>query len=214
MKNRVLVVCARRYNGHELWTALGVMVHRGHSPTVVSTDYIIQDEITLRPNRIDKVLADLPEAAEVPEEFDALMIVSGNMADTEAYWSDKKVLKIVDAFEALHRPIAAICCSVPTVRNAAKNKKVSYFPLVRSKHLLVNAGALPQTVAMTRCDNLVTAEHQMATEVWAEEFCNLMEDLPQQHFFHDSGFVPKGRERKPIPEVERLKKQKLANRGG
>lgn len=205
----VLVICARRYNGHELWTALGVITNRGHTVEVVSTDRIIQDEITLRPNRIARTLDDL-DVNHVTEEFESLMIVSGNMADTEAYWKDERVLKIVHLMEQVLRPIAAICCSVPTVRNAAKNKKVSYFPLLRSKHLLESAGAIPQTIAMTRDANLVTAEHQMATQVWAEEFCNLLEHKPQEHFFEDSGFVPKGRERKPIPELERLKRSKTA----
>jgi putative intracellular protease/amidase len=157
----------------------------------------------MEPNRILRTISDVSPENTV-ESFDGLMIVSGNMADTEYYWKHERVLAYVETFNNQNKPIAAICCSVPTIRNAAKGKRVSFFPLVRSKTLLVSCGALPQTVTISRDDNLVTAEHQMASEVWANEFCNLIEGIPQQAIFHDSGFVPKGRERKPNKEVARL----------
>jgi putative intracellular protease/amidase len=202
--SHVLVVCARRYNGHELWTALGVMKNRGHTFEVVSTDYIIQDEITMQPTRIKRTIDEVnPDDVE-----DGFMIVSGNMRDTEAYWKNDRVLSYFHYADANALPIAAICCSVPTARFAAKGKRVSFFPLVRSGQLLVDAGAIPTTVALTRDGNLVTAEHQMASEMWAEEFCNMLEGKPQEYFFHDSGFVPRGSERKPIPGLEVIKNAK------
>jgi putative intracellular protease/amidase len=201
--SHVLVVCARRYNGHELWTALGVIQQRGHTFELISTDYVIQDEITMQPNRIKRTIDDV--AAIEMNDFDAFMIVSGNMKDTEAYWKDDRVLKYIDVANASAKPIAAICCSVPTVRQAATGKKVSFFPLVRSKQLLSEAGAVLQTVALTVDQNLVTAEHQMASQMWAEEFCNMIEGKPPEYTFVDSGYTPKGRERMPIPIVEELR---------
>lgn len=206
--SHILVVCARRYNGHELWTALGVIKERGHTFEVVSTDYVIQDEITMQPNRIKHVIEEKTYTA---EEFDAFMVVSGNMADTEAYWRHPGVLKFIEDANTLGHPIAAICCSVPTIREAAKDKKVSFFPLLRSRELLKNAGAVLMTVALTRDQNLVTAEHQMASQMWAEEFCNLIEGKPTQYKLQDSGFVPMGNERKPIPAVENIKKKGKSN---
>jgi len=201
----VLVVCARRYNGHELWVALGVMKQRGHTFELISTDYVIQDEITMRPNRIKRIIDEV-DAIEIEEgKFDAFMIVSGNMADTEAYWKHERVLTYIGTANAMSLPIAAICCSVPTIRGAAGGKKVSFFPLVRSRKLLSEAGADLQTVALTRDRNLVTAEHQMASQMWADEFCNLIEGLEPTYTFTDSGYTPKGRERMPIPEVEALR---------
>lgn len=203
--SNVLVVCARRYNGHELWVALGVLALRGHSFEVISTDTIIQDEITMQPNKIERTIYDVTQDS--ANDFDALMIVSGNMDDTEAYWKERRVLDYVDTFNAVGKPIAAICCSVPTVRNAAKDKKVSFFPLLRSRALLREAGAILQTVALSRDQNLVTAEHQMASEMWANEFCNVLEGKPQEYHLVDSGFVPRGRERKPIKQLVRLQKR-------
>lgn len=203
--SHILVVCARRYNGHELWTALGVIKQRGHTFELVSTDYVIQDEITMRPNRIKRIIPEV-DPVEIDEgKFDAFMIVSGNMDDTGAYWKHDRVLKYISTANTHSLPIAAICCSVPTIREAAGGKKVSFFPLVSSRRLLEDAGAILQTVALTTDQNLVTAEHQMASQMWAEEFCNLIEGLPPQYHFSDSGYVPKGHERMPIPAVEDLR---------
>jgi putative intracellular protease/amidase len=182
--SKVLVVCARRYNGHELWTALGVMQERGHEFEVVSTDKTIKDELTLRP--------------------DAIMIVSGNMKDTEAYWDDKTVLKLISDINQDDGVVAAICCSVPTIRQVANGKQVSFYPLVRSRERLRDAGAILKTVALTVDGRLVTAEHQMATQMWAEEFCNVLEGLPPEYNLQDSGYVPKGRPRRITPELQKI----------
>ena len=71
------------------------------------------------------------------------------------------------------------------------------------------AGAILNEVTLTRDQNIVTAEHQMASQMWAEEYCNLLEDLPTEHVFELSGFVPRGRPRKD-PEVLAELKRKLA----
>lgn len=205
--SHVLVVCARRYNGHELWTALGVIKERGHTFELISTDYIIQDEITMRPNRIKRIIDEVSPDEITEGKFDAFMVVSGNMADTEAYWKHERVLEYIARADEQDKPIAAICCSVPTIRNVTKDKKVSFFPLVRSRMLLEDAGAVLMTVALTRDKNLVTAEHQMASQMWAEEFCNLIEGKPTEYVLSESGYVPKGRERMPIPEVEDLRRK-------
>lgn len=201
--SNVLVVCAKRYNGHELWTALGVMQSRGHTFEVVSQETIIRDELTLQPNSIKRTVYEV--APEELDSFDGIMIVSGNMADTERYWDDKHVLQLIEGTNQQDKAVAAICCSVPTVRYAAEGKKVSFYPLVRSRERLTNAGAILQTVAVTVDDKLVTAEHQMATQMWAEEFCNVLEGKPQEHILQDSGYVPKGRPRKVSPELQRIR---------
>lgn len=208
----VLIVVARKYNGHEFWTALGVLSDRGHTYTVVSTDKIIADEINL--NHQTRIEHTLDEDV-APMLKDALMIISGNMADTERNWYHPKVLNLVERANEAGMPIAAICCSVPAIRGAAKDKRVSFFPLVRSKDLLTRAGAIPAGTVMTRDQNLVTAEHQMATEYWAEEFCNLLEGKPPEHVFTLTSFkapgfpakLPAGIEK--IGPVMEMKKKKV-----
>lgn len=207
---KVLVVCARRYNGHELWTFLGVLQEAEIDFEVISTSTLVEDEVTYQPNLIDRTLDDV----ESVKGFDGLAFVSGNMKDTEAYWDDPRTLRYVRQAVDMNIPIAAICCSVPTVRYAANGKKVSYFPLLRSTELLERAGALCQTISITVDGKLVTAEHQMATQTWAEAYVRVLNgDLEVDLGLQDSGFVPGGKgRRKPDPEFVRL--QEISRRTG
>jgi len=201
---KVLIVVAKRYNGHELWTTLGILQEAGIEFEVISSQTLISDEITHQPNSIERAIDDVH-----PDElknFDGLMIISGNMQDTEAYWDHPRVLEYVDMAQKLDIGIAAICCSVPTIRNAAEGKKVSFYPLVRSKFKLEQAGAICQTISITVDGKLVTAEHQMATQTWAESFTEVLKGEPLSLELQDSGFIPEGRtERKLHPRLERLR---------
>jgi len=189
---RLLVICAKRYNGHELWTLLGVLKQRGHTFEVVSQATLIRDELTLRPNTIDRTVYEVhPDKT---GEFDAVVVVSGNMQDTEAYWTDKHVEALLHEFRGAGKVVGAICCSVPTLAPVAKGVHVSYFPLVRSKQRLRNYGAILEPVSLT-VDveaRMATAENQMISQMWAEELSNLLEDLPPKYHLQPSGFVPKG----------------------
>jgi putative intracellular protease/amidase len=197
----VLVVVAQHFNGHELWTSLGVIQRAGHTFEVVSTDVHISDEVTGKRALIKRTLKDVPSL----EGFDALMFVSGNMADTELYWSLKGPLSYVREALSKDLPIAAICCSVPTIREAAKGKRVSFFPLIRSRKLLVDAGAIPSSVSLSVDGKLVTAEHQMMSQMWAEAFAEVLSGRNPTITLVDSKYTPRGNERKPIPGVEYLK---------
>lgn len=197
----VLLVCAKFYNGHELWTTLGVLQEQGHTFEVASTELVIADEITFSGNRVERTIYDIPNI----DEFDAIMFVSGNMQYTEAHWDNEKILSFVDEARERDIPIAAICCSVPIIRKAAKGKKVSFFPLLRSAERLEREGAILQTVSLTADGKLVTAEHQMMTQMWAESFCLVMDGKDGDPGLEDSGFQPGGWERKPDPDIEHMK---------
>lgn len=198
--SNLLVICAKRYNGHELWTLLGVLQARGHSFEVVSQATLIKDELTLRPNTIARTVWEVKPSEEV-DKFDGVIVVSGNMSDTEAYWKDTHVEEILKTFKSADKVVAAICCSVPTLAPVARDVKVSFFPLMRSKHRLRDYGAILQTTSLTVDGKMITAENQMMSEMWGEEICNVLEGKPLQHVLYDSGFVPKGSERRMSPEV-------------
>jgi putative intracellular protease/amidase len=198
---KVLVVCSRRYNGHELWTFLGVLHEGGILAEVISTDTLIMDEITFQPNTIERTLDDV----ETLDGFDGLAFISGNMKDTEATWRNPRALSYVRQAQERDIPIAAICCSVPIVRHAAEGKKVSFFPLIRSGIMLEEAGAILQTVSITVDGKLVTAEHQMATQLWAESFVKVLNGEKVKLGLKDSGFTPGGTPRKPDPDLQRLR---------
>lgn len=199
MTSHLLVICAKRYNGHELWTLLGVLQNRGHTFEVVSQELLVRDELTLRPNTIKRLVYDVSDSDAT--DFDAVCVVSGNMADTEAYWTDLHVLNLLTAFRRQDKVTAAICCSVPTLAPICEGVKVSYFPLMRSRDRLAEYGAILQPTSLTVDGNTITAENQMITEMWAEEICNVLEGKPQEHIMQDSGFVPKGSERRMDPAV-------------
>jgi hypothetical protein len=46
----------------------------------------------------------------------------------------------------------------------------------------------------------------MASQMWAEEFCNMLEGKETEYTLTDSGFVPRGNERKPLPGWDRVVK--------
>jgi len=197
----VLIVVARRYNGHELWTTLGTLRQRGHTTEVLSTSLFIADEVTGAMNTIRRLIKDVPRI----DEFDAVMFISGNMKDTEAYWHNSTTLGYVDQAIKRSIPVAAICCSVPTVRKAARGKRVSFFPLIRSRELLEHEGAILQTVSLSVDEKLVTAENQMVTQMWAEAFCDMLEGKESNIHLIDSGFTPGKRPKKPDPTLQHLR---------
>lgn len=200
--SHLLVICAKRYNGHELWTLLGIVQKRGHSFEVVSQDTLIKNELTLQPNTIERKVWDVDPAEHT--KYDAIVVVSGNMSDTESYWSDPHVEKLLRTFREGNKLCAAICCSVPTLAPICTGVKVSFFPLMRSRDRLRRHKAVLQTTSLSidkQFGGTITAENQMMSWMWAEEICNHLEGKPPQHVFHDSGFVPKGSERRMSPEV-------------
>lgn len=178
---------------------MGVVQERGHKFEVVSQETLIRDELTLCPNTIVRTVYEVESA----NAFDGVAIVSGNMQDTEAYWTDNHVQAIIRDFAKSGRICAAICCSVPTLAPVATNVRVSYFPLIRSKQRLEDYGAIPQNLSLTVDGNFITAENQMLTQMWAEEICNALEGKPVEHKLHESGFTPKGSERRMLPEVRK-----------
>ena len=126
MNRKLLVVCAKRYNGHELWTLLGILKKRGHKFEVVSQDTLIRDELTLRPHKIERTVHEV-DITTSAEDNDAIVVVSGNMVDTEAYWTGKHVIALLEAYKQQGKVCAAICCSVPTLGPVVSGVKVSYF---------------------------------------------------------------------------------------
>lgn len=201
---RVLIVVAKRYNGHELWTTLGILQQAEIEFEVISEQTLISDEITREANTIARTIYDV-DPNEL-NDFDGLMFISGNMQDTESYWSNSVTLSFVDMALELDLVLAAICCSVPTIRNAAKDKRVSFYPLIRSRIILEDAGAICETISITVDGNLVTAEHQMATQTWAESFVKVLKNEPVTLNLRDSGFEPMGKtERRLHPRLERLR---------
>lgn len=197
----VLIVVARRFNGHELWTTLGVLQNAGHTFEVRSTSNHIEDEVTGKKISIKNVIGDPFEAS----NYEGILIISGNMADTEYYWKHETVLHYIAAVHNQGSPVGAICCSVPTIRKVARGRRVSFFPLVRSRELLEREGAILSTTSLSVDGKLVTAENQMVSQMWAEAFAEILHGRDPRVNLKDSGFTPGGWERKPMAELENIR---------
>lgn len=169
---KTLIVAANRYNGHELWCSLGVLKQNNIESTVIAREPVISDEITGFAVNTHFTLDTFD--IENLKDYACLIFISGNMSDTEAHWKDQRILTLVREAMKLNILIGAICCSVPTIREAAKNKRVSYFPLHRSRDLLREAGAILSTLSISIDDKLVTAENQMCTQTWIESIVHIL----------------------------------------
>ena len=193
---KVLVICAKRYNGHELWTLLKRLREYGHDFEVVSAKKVIRDELTLEPNSIDRTFYEVP-VSEV-SKFDGVSVVSGNMKDTEAYWTNEKVLSLLNEFRHHNKVVSAICCSVPTLAPVCKGIRVAPFPLVRARQRLLLYGAILDPVSICVDQQTVTAENQMMSYLWGNCISELLQGkepslnfAPSRYAAHFRGKTPR-----------------------
>lgn len=206
---KVLVIVSRRYNGHELWTTLGVLQEAKIEFEVVATTKVIADEVSGQVNSNERTLDDI-DPNEMGDVFQGLLVVSGFTSDTMLHWNHKKVQAIVERVAELRLPIGAICVSVPTIRKAVNGKTVSCYPLVQSKELLRQAGANISSISISVDNNVVTAEHQMNTQMWAETFVKVCKGETPKLDLQDSHYTPMGHtERRLHPLLERARGSKL-----
>lgn len=203
--SHVLIICARRYNPHALYTVMNVLNDKGHSMTIVSTDIVIQDMFTGEPFRIQMTL---DTAGQFRTVSAGVIFVDGETRDTQLLWAHDRVLELASEFN-FHskRPIAAIGTAVPCIRLVACNRKVSFFPLnLEMKELILKAGAVPSGKTVTRDHNIVTGEHSQSAELVAVEFCNLLDGAPWELVWHDSEFKPDGRKPRPVDLIDKIKR--------
>jgi len=198
----MLVLVSRRYNYTELWVTLKMFIARGHTFEIASTHQVIRSETSTDYNRVQRLVSEVPSM----KGFDGIVIISGNPEDTEKFWYDRHVQDLVQEASRTDLTIAGICAAVPAIRPAVRNKKVSYYPLIRSRDLLTEAGALLQTTSLSTDGRVVTAENESVTTMWATNICDVAEGKSPTYVLNPSTFKRKLRERKPIKELEALKK--------
>lgn len=203
--SHVLVICARRYDPHALYTVMDVLSDKGHTMTIVSTDIVIQDMYTGEPFRIQMMLDTVGQFKTVSN---GVIFVDGDTRDTQILWSDPRVLEMVAGFNSgPKRPIAAIGTAVPCVRLVAYHRQVSFFPLnLEMRELILKAGAEPSYKTVTRDQNIVTGEHSQSAKLVAEEFCNLLDGASWELVWHDSEFKPDGRKPRPVDLIDKIKR--------
>ena len=161
---KALIIVSKFYNGHELFVTLKELKDAKFEWTVLSSELVIEDEVTHKMFKID---GKYNEVKVDVDEYDILFVVSGAFKPTKAHWKDPVVLGIVKRFYDAGKVMAAICCSVPTIRIAVSGKRVARFPLIEEDDLLKQAGAILTGKSVEVDGKVITAEHQMASQVWA-----------------------------------------------
>src|ERR1700752_735459 len=169
---KVLAVVSRRYNGNEFWISLQVLGTAEIQVDVCSTNLIIRDEVKDTAHRIKMLVSDLASVSGA--DYDGITVISGNPMDTEKYYTDVHVQRLIKELDDLGKPLAGICAGVPALAPAVRGKKVSWFPLQKSREILTAAGAILTDVGLTVDQNVVTAENEWQTRVWAEAFRDLL----------------------------------------
>jgi putative intracellular protease/amidase len=198
----LLIVVSQRYNYEEFWVTLRILKHRGHTFDIVSTGLKIRPETSDKINVLSKTVYEIPSMA----GYAGIVIISGNPKDTEKYWHDKHAQMLVKQAVENNIVIAGICAAVPAVRLATRNKKVSYFPLIKSRELLEENGAILIGTSLAVDGKLVTAENEAMTEMWATNIADVLEDKLPTYILEKSSFKRKEIPRKDVPELEYLKK--------
>lgn len=165
---KALIIVSTLYNARELWGTMKILKNNDIDFEVISLNKncIIQDEEGPETIKIHGSVDDF--ILRTIEDFDALFIISGALKETMDHWHHKKIRRIVNRFNEQEKVIAAICCSVPTIRYVCKGKKVAFFPLAESRALLKDAGAVDSKMSLMIDGRIITAETQIATKPWAQ----------------------------------------------
>ncbi len=205
---KVLLVTPPRYNPLELWPTLSTLTKSDIEWQVVSSVNIISDEEATEAFAVD-LITDI-EA----KDYDGLLIISGgDIKEATIYRDDESIMHLVEEMNQTGIPIGAICRAVPLVRTIAKGKRVSTYPIMALKTLLEEAGAILQNVSISIDGNLITAEHEQAAHIWAEQFVKMLKGEPADLNLVDSGFEPVGKtERRLHPRLEKLRGTDVSGR--
>jgi len=198
--SHVLVVVSRRYNPGEFWHSLKALKRRGHTFDVVSSAYTITSEVKNTPNKLSMLIGDVTSM----NKYMGILIISGNPADTELFWHHTGCLSLVEQANAQGKVVAAVCSAVPTIRYAAKGKRVSVYPLIKSQILLEDAGAILSGVSLSTDGNIITAENEQMTDMWIANVCDVLEGKRPSYVMNPSPFKRKLRTRARDPELQHL----------
>lgn len=201
---KILVVTARRFNPREFWGVLKPLQQNGYQCDVVGLVDVVWSEDESPSYALEHTVYDVDSL----EDYVGIVFISGNPEDTEALWHDEKCRELAREAGAQELVIGAVCSAVPAIRDAADGYKVSVYPLQRSLFLLRMAGAEPVEVSLQTDRNIVTAENEQMTEMWVENFLDVLEGRPPTHVLEKSPFEHRTYERPAIPELERIKEVK------
>jgi putative intracellular protease/amidase len=184
-----------------------VLKDRGMQVTVSSYEPVIFGEMNHTAHNIKVLWNDLDIT-----QFDGMMVVGGNPLATKWLWEDPQLRRFVETMAHANKPCAGICGGVAMMRYACKGKKVTFYPIRQAREALMEVGAIPVHVSIVRDGNVLTGEHRLIAEQWANEFCNMLEGKPTNIVEEDqTPFRPKSKPRS-VSQTERMLRTYRENR--
>lgn len=202
---KVLILISRRYNPRELWGALKVLQQANIAMDLCSTGLVVQNEENPKEAFTLSMTVDVLKSR-TSKDYSGVMVISGNPKDTEVYYKDVHVQRLIKELNQDNKPIAGICAAVPSIAPAVKGKKVSWFPLMKSREILTRAGAILTEVGLTLDQNVITAENEWMTKPWSEAFRDMvLGKEPVIPVLVPSGHRPKQIPRRKNPILEALR---------
>ena len=154
---RVLIMATNRFEESELFGPRAILLEKGATVTLASLD---RAEImaTVHDTPGKTITPDLTIAEAQAEDYDALLL-PGGVGNPDRLRSDGCAVALIKAFDAVGKPIAAIC-HAPWLLAAAdvvRGRRVTSWPSIRTD--IRNAGAEVVDEAAVTDGHLVTSRN-------------------------------------------------------
>lgn len=195
----VLIVCAKIYNGKELWSAIKVLQEHNRTFVITSHERVITEEQTSKRNLISIPIYDV-----VQKDYSGLLVISGPLPIVKFFWKDTSLIFLISSFHQVDKPVGAICCAAPCMSYISQDEEMSSYPYAECREWISINGAIPSGKVITISGKKVTAENEMAATTWAEIFCKLLNGEEVEDTYVASGFDGAQRKRKLDPEIAKF----------
>ena len=152
---KILIMATNRFEESELFGPREILLRRGAEVTLASLD---RDEImaTVHDDPGKTILPDLTIAEARAEDYDALLL-PGGVGNPDRLRMDKAAVALIKAFDAVGKPIGAICHAPWLLAEAdvLRGKRATSWPSIRTD--IRNAGAEVVDEAAVTDGHLVTS---------------------------------------------------------
>jgi protease I len=152
---KILIMATNRFEESELFGPREILLGRGAKVSLASLD---RDEImaTVHDDPGKTILPDLTIAEARAEDYDALLL-PGGVGNPDRLRMDKAAVALIKAFDAVGKPIGAICHAPWLLAEAdlLRGKRATSWPSIRTD--IRNAGAEVVDEAAVTDGHLVTS---------------------------------------------------------
>jgi protease I len=139
----------------------------------------------------DQVAVDLPLTQAHPREYDALLL-AGGVINPDRLRTNERAVQFVRTFNALRRPIAAIChaCSMLIEADVVRGKRLTSAPSIKTD--LRNAGAIWIDSDVVEDRGLVTARKATDIPAFIQKMIDVFASAVGARFLPDTPVIQRG----------------------